>query len=106
MVICFHIRKAELFELLNFTSYIEDKPYLSTTGKALAELWMPVLAEFWLRKATQLSDGKDEEAQILFQEVRCKREYDPLINDHPIEVKFTQFGRAVYAKGETYSQFY
>ncbi|CAL1544865.1 unnamed protein product [Lymnaea stagnalis] len=67
-------------------------------GKALMELWLPVLAEFWLRKATQLTGGKDEEAAILFQKVRVKRLYDPLTEDQPIKIDFTQFGRAVFAK--------
>ena len=74
--------------------------FVSMIGIALAELWLPVNAEFWFRKATQLSEGKDEEAALLFQKVRVKREYDPLIGDHPITVEFTQFGRAVHAKGE------
>ncbi|XP_059162060.1 uncharacterized protein LOC131945091 isoform X2 [Physella acuta] len=67
-------------------------------GKALMELWLPVLAEFWFRKATQLTGGKDEEAAILFQKVRVKRLYDPLTEDQPVRVDFTQFGRAVFAK--------
>ena len=62
------------------------------------ELWLPVLAEFWLRKATQLSAGKDEEAAQLFQRVRVKRLYDPLTEDQPVSVEFTDFGRAVFAK--------
>ncbi|RUS72183.1 hypothetical protein EGW08_020059 [Elysia chlorotica] len=67
-------------------------------GKALVELWLPVLAEFWFRKATQLSGGKDKEAAQLFQKVRVKRLYDPLTEDQPVYVEFTEFGRAVFAK--------
>ncbi|XP_012944230.1 uncharacterized protein LOC101858898 [Aplysia californica] len=67
-------------------------------GKAFVELWLPVLAEFWLRKATQLSGGKDEEAAMLFQKVRVRRLYEPLTEDQPVQVDFTQFGRAVFAK--------
>ncbi|KAK0049758.1 hypothetical protein Bpfe_020779 [Biomphalaria pfeifferi] len=67
-------------------------------GKALLELWLPVLAEFWLRKATTLSGGKDEEAAFMFQKVRVRRLYEPLTEDQPIKVDFTKFGRAVFAK--------
>ncbi|BFZ13306.1 hypothetical protein BsWGS_16347 [Bradybaena similaris] len=67
-------------------------------GKALMELWLPVLAEFWFRKATQLSGGKDEEAAFLFQKVRVRRLYDPLTQDQPVMVDFTKFGRAIFAK--------
>ncbi|CAG5133628.1 unnamed protein product, partial [Candidula unifasciata] len=71
-------------------------------GKALMELWLPVLAEFWLRKATQLSGGKDEEAAFLFQKVRVRRLYDPLTQDQPVKVDFTKFGRAIFAKGNLF----
>ena len=64
------------------------------------ELWLPVLAEFWFRKATQLSGEKDEEAAQLFQKVRVKRLYDPLTEDQPVFVEFTEYGRAVFAQRE------
>ncbi|GFS16315.1 SET and MYND domain-containing protein 5 [Elysia marginata] len=104
------------FNLKNWAKVIQDywvipkaqrKPDVwKQGGKALMELWLPVLAEFWLRKATQLSGGKDEEAAHLFQKVRVKRLYDPLTEDQPVVVEFTEFGRAVFAerdiaKGET-----
>lgn len=47
-----------------------------------------------------MTGGKDEEAGVLFQKVRVKRLYDPMTEDQPVKVEFTQFGRAVYAKGE------
>ncbi|XP_013418557.1 SET and MYND domain-containing protein 5-like [Lingula anatina] len=67
-------------------------------GKILQELGLPVMAEFWLRKATQASQGQDREASMLFQQVRVKRLYDPLTVNHPIEVTFSEYGRAVLAK--------
>ncbi|GFN79266.1 SET and MYND domain-containing protein 5 [Plakobranchus ocellatus] len=98
------------FNMGNWTKVLQDywvipkaqrKPDVwKQGGKALVELWLPVLAEFWLRKATQLSGGKDEEAAMLFQKVRVKRLYDPLTEDQPVHVEFTQFGRAVIAKDD------
>ena len=41
---------------------------------------------------------KDEEAKLLFQKVRVRREYEPLCEEYPIYVQFTQFGRSVHAK--------
>lgn len=70
------------------------------------ELWLPVLAEFWFRKATQLSGGKDEEAAFLFQKVRVRRLYDPLTQDQPVMVDFTKFGRAIFAKGVVFFWFF
>lgn len=67
-------------------------------GKILMQLWLPVTAEFWLRKATVTSGRRDEEAGILFQKVRVKRLYGPLTEDFPVAVDFTQYGRAVVAK--------
>ncbi|XP_076470166.1 protein-lysine N-methyltransferase SMYD4-like [Babylonia areolata] len=66
-------------------------------GKILHSLWLPVLAEFWLRKATVTSGKKDVEAAILFQKIRVKRLYDPLTKDFPVMVDFTQYGRAIVA---------
>ncbi|KAK7498808.1 hypothetical protein BaRGS_00009900 [Batillaria attramentaria] len=67
-------------------------------GKVLVQLWLPVTAEFWLRKATVTSGRRDQEAGVLFQKVRVKRLYGPLTEDFPVAVDFTQFGRAVVAK--------
>ncbi|KAK7114860.1 uncharacterized protein [Littorina saxatilis] len=67
-------------------------------GKILISLWLPVTAEFWLRRATMTSGKKDQEAAILFQKVRVKRLYGPLTEDFPVTVDFTQYGRAVVAK--------
>ncbi|XP_045193581.2 uncharacterized protein LOC123549506 [Mercenaria mercenaria] len=70
-------------------------------GKILAKLSLPILAEFWFRKATALipqkEKSKDLEAPILFQKVRVKRIYGPLTIDFPVKVDFTNYGRAVYA---------
>lgn len=65
-----------------------------------------VLAEFWFRKATQMTTGKDDEPKILFQKCRVIRLYGPLTTDCPIKVDFTEYGRAIYAtedipEGET-----
>lgn len=81
-----------------------DEPYspfrsLFFSGKILRHLGLPVTAESWLRKASQLSKGKNDEAAILFQQVRVQRLYGPLINGFPIKVDFTQYGRAVRASG-------
>ncbi|KAL8615327.1 hypothetical protein ACOMHN_038066 [Nucella lapillus] len=66
-------------------------------GKILRSLWLPVAAEFWLRKATVTSGKKDVEAAVLFQKIRVKRLYDPLTEGFPVAVDFTQYGRAVVA---------
>lgn len=67
------------------------------SGKILMKLDLIVLAEFWFRKATQATSGKDEETKILFQKCRVKRLYGPLAADFPIKVDFTEYGRAIYA---------
>ena len=56
-----------------------------------------VVAEFWLRKATQMSQGKDDEPKILFQRARVARLYGPLTDGFPVKVDFTEYGRAIYA---------
>lgn len=61
------------------------------------EFKLPVMAEFWLRKAYQLANSKDEEAAILFQKVRVQRLYGPLTKDMPITVDFTMNGRSIFA---------
>lgn len=70
-------------------------------GKILAKLELPVMAEFWFRKATALipqkERRKDLEAPTLFQKVRVKRIYGPLTMDYPVRVDFTEYGRAVFA---------
>ena len=71
--------------------------FQSFLGQILFHLWLPVTAEFWLRKATQLSGKKDTEAAILFQKIRVRRLYGPLTADFPVTVDFTQYGRAVVA---------
>lgn len=60
-------------------------------------MWLPVTAEFWLRKATLMSGGNSQEVGMLFQKVRVKRLYDPLTESFPVAVDFTQYGRAVVA---------
>ncbi|KAK3086638.1 hypothetical protein FSP39_021265 [Pinctada imbricata] len=67
-------------------------------GKILWQLELLVVAEFWFRKATQLSQGKDQEAKVLFQKARVTRLYGPLTLDFPVKVDFTEYGRAIFAK--------
>ncbi|GAB1610491.1 uncharacterized protein LOC115221259 [Argonauta hians] len=66
-------------------------------GLILKELELPVLAEFWLRKATQYSNNADEECKIAFQQIRVKRLYSPLCMDYPVDVVFSRYGKAVVA---------
>ncbi|KAL5022558.1 hypothetical protein ScPMuIL_001713 [Solemya velum] len=67
-------------------------------GIILKDLDLPVTAEFWFRKATEMTSGKDEEAATLFQSVRVKRLYDPLTVHFPVSVHFAEYGRALIAK--------
>ena len=76
---------------------IYDLQLLVPAGKILVSLWLPVNAEFWLRKATVTSGKKDMEAAVLFQKVRVKRLYGPMTEAFPVAVDFTQYGRAVLA---------
>lgn len=71
---------------------------LSSLGIILKDLDLPVSAEFWFRKATQMTSQKDEEAARLFQSVRVARLYDPLTIYFPVSVNFAQFGRSIIAK--------
>lgn len=64
----------------------------------MAQIELPVSAEFWFRKSSKLSQMKDEEAMFWFQKVRVRRLYDPLTVDFGIHVDFTEYGRAVFAK--------
>ena len=70
-------------------------------GKLLTKLDLPVLTEFWLRKATSMipesEKRKDLESASLFQQVRVNRIYGPLTSEYPIRVTFTEYGRAVVA---------
>lgn len=70
-------------------------------GIILSKLNLPVMAEFWLRKATAMVPEKDKssdlEAATLFQKVRVKRIYGPLAMNFPVSVEFTEYGRAVVA---------
>lgn len=61
------------------------------------EFKLPVLAEFWLRKASMLANTKDEEAGILFQKIRAHRLFDPITKDMPVTVDFSMYGRAIFA---------
>lgn len=67
-------------------------------GSILSELDLPVTAESWLRRATQLSQRKDVEAATLFQKIRVHRLYDPLTKGTKVRIDFTEYGRAVVAK--------
>lgn len=64
-------------------------------GSVLDKLGLPVVAEAWLRNATKLADKGDNSSAILFQRIRAKRLYEPLTHDMPVEVTFTNQGRAV-----------
>ena len=55
------------------------------------------MAEFWFRKATNLSDRGEDEAAFAFQRIRVHRLYEPLTVEFPVEVDFRQFGRAIFA---------
>ncbi|XP_041374696.1 potential protein lysine methyltransferase SET5-like [Gigantopelta aegis] len=67
-------------------------------GRLLSELGLPVMAESWFRRATEMSSPVDTEAAILFQNVRVSRIYGPLTLATPVEVRFTQYGRAVFCQ--------
>ena len=45
-----------------------------------------------------MSAADDKEAAILFQNVRVSRIYAPITEGTPVEVKFSQYGRAVFSK--------
>ncbi|XP_071092419.1 uncharacterized protein [Haliotis cracherodii] len=66
-------------------------------GQILLQMGLPVSSEFWFRKATKISDNKDEESAILFQKVRTERLYGPLTQNVPVKVDFGQFGRSIFA---------
>ena len=72
--------------------------FLSFLGSILSDLELPVTAEIWLRRATQLSQRKDLEAATLFQKIRVHRLYDPLTKGSKVRIDFTEYGRAVIAK--------
>lgn len=77
-------------------------------GKILKKFDLPVMAEFWLRKATAMGADKtkDIEAATLFQKVRVKRIYGPLTMDYPVRVDFTECGRAVMATAKLHEGSY
>ena len=58
---------------------------------------LPVLAEFWLRKATQISQNQDLESAIAFQQIRVSRLYDPLCIGFPVKVAYSQYGKCIIA---------
>jgi hypothetical protein len=60
---------------------VHDVSPMLYSDKLLLEFKLPVMAEFWLRKACQLANSKDEEAAILFQKVRVQRLYGPLTQE-------------------------
>ena len=62
----------------------------------MTALNLPVHAESWLRQACRL-DKTDDQSPLLFQNIRVKRLYGPLTEGSKVEVRFTQFGRAVHA---------
>ncbi|CAH1780281.1 unnamed protein product [Owenia fusiformis] len=66
-------------------------------GKVFYELGFLVHGELWCKKATQLSPTKNCEPAILFQQIRTQRVYSHSCKDLPIEVRFSEYGRAVYA---------
>ncbi|XP_050401463.1 uncharacterized protein LOC126818222 [Patella vulgata] len=70
----------------------------TTGGKILDALELPVIAETWLRMATQLAKDTKSEAPLIFQQVRVKRLYAPLADKTNATVTFTRYGRAVMSK--------
>ena len=47
-------------------------------------------AELWARNATKFTNNEDDEAMILFQQIRVQRNYSVLAERFPIEVGFTK----------------
>merc|ERR1712168_1401039 len=46
-----------------------------------------VTAELWARNATKFTNNEDDEAMILFQQIRVQRNYSVLAERFPIEVR-------------------
>ncbi|XP_033728670.1 uncharacterized protein LOC117317831 isoform X2 [Pecten maximus] len=67
-------------------------------GKVLHELGLPVSSEMWLRHAEKVGGKRAELASVLFQDVRSKRLYKHLTTGKNVEVRFTEKGRALFAK--------
>lgn len=66
-------------------------------GMILQKMDLPVLAEFWLRKATQISKNEDLESAVAFQQIRVRRLYEPLCTGFPVKVVFSQYGKCIIA---------
>ncbi|XP_046576377.1 uncharacterized protein LOC124284339 [Haliotis rubra] len=90
----------EAFRTVNsFSESVRSAEVWLLGGKILAGLELPLMAETWLRRSTQLNKDKDnKEAAILFQTIRVARLYGPLAAKTNADVIFNQYGRAVKAK--------
>ena len=64
--------------------------YLSKTARILQNVGCLVTAELWARNATKFTNNEDDEAMILFQQIRVQRNYSVLAERFPIEVGFTK----------------
>lgn len=69
----------------------------SFPGSILDKLGLPVCSEDWLRQAVWRSAHDDNSTNILFQNVRARRLYEPLTKGTAVEVTFTPIGRGVKA---------
>jgi len=64
-----------------------------------------VTAELWARNATKFTNNEDDEAMILFQQIRVQRNYSVLAERFPIEVGFTKESfKGIYAKRDISSK--
>ncbi|XP_029647268.1 uncharacterized protein LOC115221259 [Octopus sinensis] len=97
--LCFQMEKnlESLQQLWLIPKTLRNHEIWKLGGLILKDLDLPVLAEFWIRKATQFSNNADEECKIAFQQIRVKRLYSPLCLDYPVEVVFSRYGKAVVA---------
>lgn len=64
----------------------------------MQELELPVSAEMWLRHAAKVGGKRADNAALLFQDIRSRRLYKNLTTDKIVEVRFTEKGRALFAK--------
>ncbi|XP_069107868.1 uncharacterized protein [Argopecten irradians] len=71
-----------------------------TGGQVLHRLGLPVSAEMWFRHAEKVGGKRAEFASVSFQDVRSKRLYKHLTTGKNVEVRFTEKGRALFAKAD------
>ncbi|CAG5122242.1 unnamed protein product [Candidula unifasciata] len=72
--------------------------------KALEKLNLLLAAEEWLKTMLQMVTGEETDTsnwtqtvQQLFQDVRLRRIYEPLIQNAPVKISLSKTGRTVYA---------